>query len=114
MDLHARERSARRGFTAQRIAPLVLHVLAALVCGLVRESRTGRQAGGDALEKGNDQGAEEAEQGAGDAEQPGQPTGGSQADQSGPTRERDPWAGTPDLGETKLPDGTTLRRDADG
>jgi len=59
------------------------------------------------VEKGNDQDA-------GEAGQPGQPTGGSQANQSGPTRERDPWAGTPELGETTLPDGTTLRRDADG
>lgn len=39
---------------------------------------------------------------------------GSQADQSGPTRVRDPWAGTPDVGETTLPDGTKLRRDAEG
>jgi len=51
--------------------------------------------------------------------------GGAQADQSGPddeqpdggagsTRVRDPWAGTPDVGETTLPDGTRLRRDANG
>src|SRR5687768_746630 len=40
--------------------------------------------------------------------------GGSQANQTGPSRTRDPWAGTPTLGETTLPDGTKLRRDADG
>jgi hypothetical protein len=41
----------------------------------------------------------------------GQSSGGQQADQ---TRERDPWAGTPDSGETTLRDGTKLRRDAKG
>lgn len=46
--------------------------------------------------------------------QPAGGGGGSQADQSGPTRERDPWAGAPEVGETTLPDGTKLRRDAEG
>ena len=44
----------------------------------------------------------------------GPPAGGGQAGQRGPTRERDPWADAPNLGETTLPDGTKLRRDADG
>lgn len=42
---------------------------------------------------------------------------GQDADQTqtaGGTKTRDPWAGVPDLGETTLPDGTTLRRDGDG
>lgn len=29
-------------------------------------------------------------------------------------RARDPWSGVPDLGETTLPDGSTLRRDGEG
>jgi hypothetical protein len=63
------------------------------------------------VEKGN--GAEQDE-----TEDQGQPETAPTQERGKPaadaTTARDPWAGVPELGETTLPDGTTLRRDGEG
>jgi hypothetical protein len=71
------------------------------------------------VEKGNG-----AEPGAGtpvgEAEESSQSGAGETREREKPaptgdeTRARDPWSGVPDLGETTLPGGSTLRRDGDG
>ncbi len=76
------------------------------------QPETGTAPAGSSADPGTGTGTAPATDGASSAGQGG--GGGGQAGQQGPTRERNPWAGTPNLGETTLPDGTKLRRDADG
>lgn len=75
----------------------------------VKQASGGEEAGGGGSTAGAtslpaDQGTDLERTGGG-----GQAAGGTE-----PTSERDPWAGTPSIGETTLPDGTKLRRDARG
>jgi hypothetical protein len=72
------------------------------------------------MEKGNghDEGQDQG-QSSGQGEGAGQPETEPTREREKPaaddeSRARDPWSDVPDLGETTLPDGSTLRRDGEG